>query len=77
MKLSEARARKLLSIQELAKMSGVSRANIHALEVGKWLPTLRTVRKLCEVLEVDPMEVDEFKAAIERTAQGKENPARV
>jgi hypothetical protein len=29
------------------------------------------VRKLSEVLKVDPMEVDEFRAAIEKTVRGK------
>ncbi len=37
--------------------------------LGEWLPDLETVRKLCEALEIDHMDVDEFKAAIDKTAQ--------
>ena len=77
MKLSEARARKLLTGRALAEQAGVSRANIYSIEAGRWLPGLETVRKLSEALGVDPMDVDEFKAAIEKTAQGRDKPARL
>jgi len=76
MKLAEARSRKLLTIQELADVSGVSRANIYAIEAGKWLPSLRTIRKLSESLDADPIEIDEFLAGIEKSSRGKE-PARM
>ena len=72
MKLVEARARKLYSADRLAQASGVARSTIYAIEGGRGLPSLDTVRKLSETLEIDPMEVDEFKAAIERTMRGKE-----
>lgn len=77
MKLSEARARRLIEPSELAEKAGVSRANIYAIEAGRWLPTLATVRKLSEALDIDPMEIDEFKAAIERSSQRKKGAARV
>jgi len=75
MKLSEARASKLFTAARLAQEAGVSRGSIYAIEAGKWLPGLETVRKLSETLKIDPLDVDEFKAAIEKTARGKE-PAR-
>lgn len=68
MKLREARARKLLSAKELATQAGVSESNIYSLEHGGWLPSLGTVKKLAGVLQVDPLEVDEFKAAIEKSS---------
>jgi hypothetical protein len=34
------------------------------------MPTLETVRKLSEALEIDPAEVDEFRVAIENTIRG-------
>jgi DNA-binding XRE family transcriptional regulator len=71
MKLVEARARALYSASALAKAAGMSRASIYDIEGGKWLPSLETVRKLCEVLQVDPMDVDEFRAAIDKTVRGK------
>jgi hypothetical protein len=43
--------------------------NVRAIECGDWLPSLRVARKLAEVLKVDPMDVDEFKAAIEKAAK--------
>jgi DNA-binding XRE family transcriptional regulator len=77
MKLSQVRARKLYTPAALAQATGVSRGHIYGVESGRWLPSLDLVRKLCELLEIeDPEEIDEFKAAIERSAQGKE-PARV
>ena len=69
MKLREARASKLLTAAALAKESGVSVGTINKIEQGAWLPSLRTIRKLVEVLKVEPAEVDEFKAAIEKTAR--------
>jgi transcriptional regulator with XRE-family HTH domain len=74
MKLVEARARKLLTAAKLAQAAGMSRAGIYAIEAGRSIPTLESVRKLSEALEVDPLEVDEFRAAIERTT--KKEPAR-
>jgi DNA-binding XRE family transcriptional regulator len=76
MKLSEARARKLFAVGKLAEAVGISRGHLYGIEGGRWLPSLETVRKICEVLEIqDPMEIDEFKAAIEKSIRGKE-PAR-
>jgi|FLYL01.1.fsa_nt_gi predicted transcriptional regulator len=73
MKLREARARKLYSVRRLAREAHVAEKTIYAVEGGEWLPSLETVRKLSDVLSVDPMEIDEFKAAIEKTIAGKES----
>jgi len=71
MKLKEARAGKFLSIRELAQEAGVGASTIYAIESGRELPTLRSARKLAQTLQVEPMDVDEFRAAWERTLQGK------
>ena len=68
MNLREARARKLLSAKELATKAGISESNIYSIEHGAWLPSLATIKKLSAILEMDPMEVTEFKAAIEKSA---------
>ena len=68
MNLREARARKLLSARELGAQAGVSESNIYAIEHGGWLPSLATVKKLSNVLGIEPSEVTEFKAAIEKSA---------
>ena len=69
MRLRETRAKKLVSVRELAKKSGISETNIYRLEEGKWLPTLTTIRKLSQALDIKPEEVDEFNAAIDKAAR--------
>ena len=72
--LREVRIRRLLSQRELAKRANVAHRTIVEAEAGRQVPHPKTMRKLAEALEVDPMEVDEFRAAIEAavgTAAGK------
>ncbi|HPC72557.1 MAG TPA: helix-turn-helix transcriptional regulator [Treponema sp.] len=66
MKLKEARKRKLLTVEELASQSGVSVSAINKIEQGAWLPSLKTIRKIAPILGIEPVEVEEFKAAIEK-----------
>jgi transcriptional regulator with XRE-family HTH domain len=63
--LREVRIRRLLSQRELAKRANVVQRTIVEAEAGRQVPHPRTMRKLAEALDVDPMEVDEFRAAIE------------
>ena len=73
MKLAEARATRLFSVERLAREAGVNRATIYSIESGKRLPNLDTVRKIAETLELtDPKEVDEFREAIDRSIRGKD-----
>jgi DNA-binding XRE family transcriptional regulator len=72
MKLSEARARKLYTVSRLAKETGVTRGHLYGIERGKWTPSLDLVAKICEVLNLeDPTEIDEFRVAIQRSAEGR------
>ena len=64
MKLAAARRLKLWSMRELAERSGVSTRTINTIELGRTTPSLATIRRLSEALEVDPIEVDEFRDAI-------------
>ena len=66
MKLKDIRAQKFLTRQDLASKAGVGASTIYAIESGREIPTLRSARKLAEALEIDPMEVEEFKAAYQR-----------
>jgi len=66
MKLKEARKRKLLTVEELASQSGVSVSAINKIEQGAWLPSLKTIRKIAPILGIEPVEVEEFKATIEK-----------
>jgi transcriptional regulator with XRE-family HTH domain len=72
MKLVELRASRALSIRELAKLAGVSPGTVYGVEHGDVVPAMSTVRKLAEVLDVEPPEVEEFQVAIDKTIRGKE-----
>ncbi len=52
MKLKELRIEKMLSQEELHKLSGVSRDTISRIERGKGEVQYRTIRKLSDALEV-------------------------
>ena len=66
MKLRELRAKKVLTQKELAKEAGVSTATVTAIETGVQLPTPKTSRKLATALGVEPTDIDEVQAAIDR-----------
>ncbi len=63
--LREMRIRRLLSLRDLAQLANVAQRTIVEAEAGRQVPHPKTMRKLAEALDVDPMEVDEFRAAIE------------
>jgi len=67
--LREVRIRRLLSLRELAKRANVAQRTIVEAEAGRQVPQTRTMRKPAEALGVDPMEVDEFRAAIEAAVE--------
>ena len=69
--LREVRARRLLSVRALADLAGVSKTTIQLVEAGQRAPHYGTIRKLAAALEVDPLEITEFRAAIEAAAAGK------
>lgn len=66
MRLREIRIRKLYSIRGLAKAAGLSDSTVRTVENGQVRPSLSTIRKLSSLLDIDPMEVDEFREAIDR-----------
>lgn len=57
MALRQVREKKLLSQGELAKLAGVSRAQINRIEAGSADPRMSTVRKLIAALGVEPSEL--------------------
>ena len=69
--LREHRRRRLMSIEELAKQSGVSTKTIVETELGRTQPKFRTIRRISEALGVDPAEVAEFAAVMMGDEQGK------
>ena len=66
MKLRDARRRRFYSAHDLGERADINPGTIYAIEAGRELPTLRTARLLAAALEIDPLEVDEFRASLER-----------
>lgn len=66
MKLVEVRHIRLMSLRELAGKAGLNLMTVSNIERGRTRPSLATIRKLSEALEVDPIEVDEFRRVIRR-----------
>ncbi|MDP9369403.1 MAG: helix-turn-helix domain-containing protein, partial [Chloroflexota bacterium] len=67
MKLSEARARRLLSVRKLAEAAGVAPATIYHIEHNRTSPSFRAIRDLSAALDMDPLDIEEFAAVIEGT----------
>lgn len=63
--LRDIRLSRALSQRDLALKAGVSPKTIVDLEQGRQEPRLRTMRRLAEALGVAPLEIDNFKQAIE------------
>ena len=60
--LYEKRTRRRLTYDELAERAGMSAGTIQAIAVrGEYNATLRTVQRLCEALEVTPVELLEWR----------------
>lgn len=56
-RLKAVRERKALSQQELAEQAGLTRVTVARLESGATQPYPKTVRRLAEVLGVEPREL--------------------
>ena len=68
--LASVRKRRLLSLRELAEQAQISLSTLYAIERGERRPQMRVVRQLAAALNVDPLEVDEFRRVIEPERQG-------
>lgn len=69
------RRRRLYTQKTLAAAAGVTIRTITEIEAGRSRPRIETIRKICDVLKVDPLEVAEFTAAIEH-GRFAERPAQ-
>ena len=63
--LREARLQALLSIRQLARKARLSATTIYLLETHQRSPQLLTIYKLSRALEVDPVEIEEFRPAFD------------
>ena len=69
--LKEARARRLLSVRGLAERAGVSPTTVYYAENGRRMPGFRAIRVISAALEMDPLDIAEFRAVIEGTGAGR------
>jgi DNA-binding XRE family transcriptional regulator len=58
----------MLSQRDLAQVAQVAPKTVVDVELGRVVPQLKTMRKLAAALSVDPLDVDEFRQAIEKKA---------
>ncbi len=70
--LREARVRQMMSVRALADAAEVSPTTIHLVETGQRTPHFGTMRKIAEVLNLDPREITEFREAMDAASGGKE-----
>jgi transcriptional regulator with XRE-family HTH domain len=54
-----------LSQRDLAERAGVTQKTVLELELERQEPRLRTIRRIAAALGVEPVEVDEFRQALE------------
>lgn len=69
------RRARLLTQQQLATAAGMSVAGVANIEAGRSRPTLTTIRKIADVLELDPAGIAEFADTIAR-GRFAERPAQ-
>jgi transcriptional regulator with XRE-family HTH domain len=63
--LKEIRQEKGIGIRRLSKGAPVAPRTIYGIERGQSTPQPDTIRRISRFLNVDPMQVSEFKAALE------------
>ena len=71
MRLVQWRVHRLLSLRELAKLSNLTVRTVHNTEMGYSLPTMKTIRRLSEALDLEPSFVDEFQVTLRNTVNGR------
>ena len=71
MKLLELRLQRGLTQKDLAKMSGLSNHTIMNIEKSYYRPTTETISAVAKSLEINPWDVDEFRAAVTNTTYQK------
>jgi transcriptional regulator with XRE-family HTH domain len=67
--------RKLYSLRALAVKAGVAPRTILEAEAGRQTPRPTTMRKLADALGVDPMEIDEFRTAVDEQVEASKDAA--
>jgi transcriptional regulator with XRE-family HTH domain len=63
--LRSIRRNQLLSQRDLARRTGLTVSTIHLIEAGRTQPRLSVMCRLCGALNVQPLDVDEFRTVLE------------
>ncbi len=63
------RAERLLTIRGLAGLAGVAPSTIYLVEAGRTTPQPSVMRRIAAALGAEPMQIDEFRAAIAARAR--------
>jgi transcriptional regulator with XRE-family HTH domain len=66
MTLRELRVRRLLSVHDLANAVGISPSTVSTIESHRGHASFGTIRKISAYLGVAPLDVDEFRASVQR-----------
>ena len=61
MKLSDARSKKGLTQEQVSRTVNISLKHYQNIEHGLTSPTVNIALHICEILVVDPREIDEWK----------------
>jgi len=61
MKLKDVRKKRGLSQEKISRIVNISLKHYQNIEHGITMPTVNIALHICEVLDVDPREIDEWK----------------
>lgn len=70
--LREWRTERLWGIRDLARAAGTSDKTVVQVELGRQVPTFRTIRRISDALGVEPQQIREFAAAIEERGKARD-----
>ena len=76
MRLKDLRLKQRLAQVDLAELAGVSNHTIMNIEKQYYRPATETISAVANALQVDPMDVDEFRASMATRMIFKKPPWR-
>ena len=71
MKLAVLRRQRGLSQASLAEMAGISNHTVMNIEKSYYRPTTETISAVAKALDINPWDIDEFRAAVTNTTYAK------
>jgi transcriptional regulator with XRE-family HTH domain len=68
-RLREWRTSNLMSVRDVAAAAAITPETLIEIEYGRRIPNYGTMRRICQVLTIEPHEVSEFVTAMEKRAK--------